>query len=195
MAIARKNLEDSLVTAPISGVVSLRNAEPGEHMALGRVVLRIVDLETVEAAAFLPALYHPEVVPGKTLFRLGVNGRNAGTNTVAYRSPTINPSLRTFEIKGLVDTASGLAAPGAMADLTLIFETRCHPGVPTSAILVRAGKTIVFVAKDGKARQVEVTTGWQNDEWTEILAGLEPGQPVVTEGQTQLRDGSPVEVL
>jgi RND family efflux transporter MFP subunit len=195
LAIARKNLDDSLVVAPISGVVSMRNAEPGEHMALGRIVLRIDDLGAIEAAAFLPALYHPEVEPGKTLFRLGVNGRDGGTNTVTYRSPTINPSLRTFEIKGLVDASSGLAVPGSMADLTLIFETRRHLGVPTASILVRAGKAIVFTAQDGKARQVEVATGWQNDEWTEILSGLEPGQPVVTEGQTQLRDGSAVDIL
>ncbi len=195
LGIARKNLADSLVLAPLSGVVSLRNAEPGEQMAVGRVVLRIDDLDTVEAAAFLPALYHPDVSPGQTRFRLSVNGREAGTNTVHYRSPTINPVLRTFEIKGVVDASSGLAVPGAMADLTLIFETRRHLGVPSSALLVRAGKTIVFVAQGGKARQVEVAAGWQNEGWTEILAGLEPGMRVVTEGQTQLRDGAPLEIL
>ena len=195
LSIAEKNLADTKILAPISGVVSSRTAEPGEQMSVGKVVLRIDDLATVEAAAFLPAQYYPEVAPGETTFRLGVGGRAAGTHAVSYRSPTINPVLRTFEIKGRVEAADGLAVPGQMADLTIVFETRQGLGVPSASILNRNGKSIVFVAQDGKAAAREVQTGLQNDAWTEILSGLEAGESVVTEGQTQLRDGLPVEIL
>lgn len=195
LAIAEKNLADTKVLAPITGVVSSRAAEPGEQMSVGRVVLRIDDLAVVEAAAYLPAQYYPEVVPGQTTFRLGIDGREAGAHTVTYRSPTIDPTLRTFEIKGKVAAADGLAVPGQMADLTIVFETRAGLGVPSAAILDRAGKSVVFVAQDGRAVAREVQTGLQNDGWTEILSGLEAGATVVVEGQTQLRDGLPVEVL
>lgn len=194
-SIAQKNLADAQIVAPISGVVSARHAEPGEQMAVGRVLLRIDDLATVEAAAYLPAQYHPEVVPGTTKFRLGIGGREAGAHTVTYRSPVINPVLRTFEIKGQVAAADGLAVPGQMADLTIVFETREGLGVPSSSILDRGGKPTVFVAQEGKAFAREVQTGFQNDGWTEILSGLAAGESVVTEGQTQLRDALPVEVL
>jgi len=195
LSIAQKNLDDTKVVAPISGVVSSRTAEPGERMGIGQVLLRIDDLSTVEAAAYLPAQYYPEVVPDKTEFRLSVNGREAGTHTVTYRSPTINTTLRTFEIKGKVEATDGLAVPGNMADLAIVFETRKGLGIPSAAILVRAGKPTVFVVQDGKAVAREVQTGLQNDAWTEILSGLEADEQVVTEGQTQLRDGTPVEVL
>ena len=194
-SIAAKNLADAKILAPISGVVSSRTAEPGEQMAVGRVLLRIDDLETVEAAAYLPAQYHPEVVPGTTKFRLGIGGREAGAHAVTYRSPTINPVLRTFEIKGKVAAADGLAVPGQMADLTIVFEAREGLGVPSASILDRGGKPTVFVVQDGKAFAREVQTGFQNDGWTEILSGLAAGETVVTEGQTQLRDGLPVDVL
>ena len=195
LAIAEKNLADARILAPITGVVSARHAEPGEQMAVGRTVLRIDDLSVVEAAAYLPAQYYPEVVPGETTFRLGVGGRAAGTHAVSYRSPTIDPTLRTFEIKGRVEAADGLAVPGAMADLTLVFETRQGLGVPSASILNRNGKSIVFVAQDGQAAAREVQAGLQNDAWTEILSGLEAGESVVTEGQTQLRDGLAVEIF
>ena len=195
LAIAEKNLADARILAPITGVVSARHAEPGEQMAVGKVVLRIDDLSVVEAAAYLPAQYYSEVIPGETKFRLGVNGRDAGTHPVAYRSPTINTSLRTFEIKGRVEAAGGLAVPGNMADLTIVFETREALGIPSASILTRNGKPIAFVVQDGKAVAREVQTGFQNDAWTEILSGLAAGESVVTEGQTQLRDGLPVEVL
>lgn len=195
VAIARKNLEDAKVYAPISGVVSSRTAEPGEQMSAGRVLLRIDDLASVEAAAYLPAQYYPEVAPGKTEFRLAVNGRDAGTHVVTTRNPTINPLLRTFEIKGRLEDAGDFAVPGNMADLTIVFESRPGLGVPTAAVLVRNGQNVVFVVQDGQAVQRDVQTGLQNDGWTEILSGLEAGETVVTEGQTQLRDGLKVEVL
>ena len=195
LSIAEKSLADTQILAPISGVVSARHAEPGEQMAIGKVVLRIDDLSIVEAAAFLPAQYYPEVVPGQTTFRLGIGGREAGAHAVTYRSPTIDTTLRTFEIKGKIEAADGLAVPGQMADLTIVFEARQGLGVSSASILDRGGKPTVFVVQDGKAFAREVQTGLQNDGWTEILSGLAAGETVVTEGQTQLRDGMPVEVL
>lgn len=195
LAIAEKSLADAKSIAPISGVVSARHAEPGEQMSVGRVILRIDDLSTVEAAAFLPAQYYPEVIPGETKFRLGVGGHEAGTHTVTYRSPTINPVLRTFEIKGRMQDAGAGAVPGQLAELTIVFETRKGLGVPSASVLFRAGKQVVFVAQDGRAVARPVETGLQNDAWTEILSGLEAGATVVTEGQTQLHDGMAVEAL
>jgi len=195
LAIAEKNLADARAVAPISGVVSARHAEPGEQMSVGKTVLRIEDPASVEAAAFLPAQYYPDVEPGTTTFRLAIGGRPAGEHLVTTRSPVINPVLRTFEIKGRLQDAGPLAVPGQMADLTLVFETREGLGVPSAAVLVRAGRTVVFVARDGAAAAREVETGLQNDAWTEILSGLEPGEAVVIEGQTQLHDGMAVDVL
>ena len=195
LAIARKNLDDSLTLAPISGVISQRLAEPGEQMAIGRTVLVIVDPSLIEAGAFLPAQYYPDVTPGKTTFRLELDGRPAGTHLIDYRSPTINPVLRTFEIKGVVDTRLAPAVPGGMATLTLVFESREGLGVPPASILIRDGRAVVFVIRDGRAVQTPVTTGFQNGAWTEIVSGLQAGDTVINEGQTLLRDGQAVERL
>jgi len=62
-------------------------------------------------------------------------------------------------------------------------------------VLVRNEKNVVFVIKDGLAHQREVQPGLRNDGWLEILSGLNAGEVVVIEGQTQLRDGQPVDVL
>ena len=195
LAIAHKDLDDARVVAPLSGIISLRDAEPGEQMAVGRRILQIVDLGLIEAAAFLPASYYTDIAVGTTSFRLAVNGRAAGTHAVTYRSPTINPVLRTFEIKGIVNNTAGLAVPGSMADVTLVFESRSGVGVPGETVLARATQQIVFIVRNGKVVQTPVMTGYENDGWIEILSGLEAGAEIVTEGQTQLRDGQPVTVL
>lgn len=194
LGIARKHLDDTRSLAPISGVVSARLAEPGEQMPVGRVILHIDDLSKVEAAAYLPAQYFPEVDVGKTRFRLQVQGREAGHHTVTLKSPVVNPMLRTFEVKGLVGEAGKGIVPGAMADLTILFESRKGIAVPSAAILFRDGRSIVFVAQDGKAAAKPVETGWQNDGWTEVLSGLDEGASVIVEGQTLLADGTPIDL-
>lgn len=190
VTIAQKNLDDATIIAPLSGAVSSRTAEPGEFIASGRVILKIEDPAIVEAAAFIPAQYYPEIEPGKTVFRLTLGGRVVGEHSVTYKAPVIHTTLRTFEIKGLIaDAAKEGAVPGLQADMAIVFESRKGLGIPTDAILWRGGTPTVFVAENGHAVSRTVTLGLQNDGRTEILTGLTPGESIVTEGQTQLNAG------
>ena len=110
LAMAQKNLDDTKIMAPISGVVS-SHAEPGEYMAVGNVILRIDDLATVETAAFLPPSTTRRLSPAGQSSALSSAGATRAKSTVTYRSPTINPSLRTFEIKGIRENARRLPCP------------------------------------------------------------------------------------
>ena len=160
-------MDDARVVAPISGYVSARSAEPGEQMSVGRVVLRIEDLAVLEAAAFLPAQYYTEVEPGQTKFRLEINGTEAGWHTVTYRSPTINTTLRTFEVKGRIENAGAAAVPGSMADLSLVFESRTALAYPRLQCWSATRKR--GVCDQGWPRpQREVQPGLRNDGWLEI---------------------------
>lgn len=195
LVIARKNLSDARVLAPISGVVSSRLAEPGEFMAAGQVVLRIEDLSTKEVVAFLPAAYHAQVQVGETAFRLMMNGKEAGRHLVTLKSPTVDPVLRTFEIKGAVGDDYDEVVPGNMAELTLVFASHENIGVPSEAVVFRGGKHLVFVVESGKSVARVIEKGLSNDGWTEVLSGLTSGDVVVYEGQAQLVDDVLVNVL
>jgi RND family efflux transporter MFP subunit len=193
LEISRKNLKDSKSVAPISGFVTHRSKEPGEQVSLGEVVLRIEDPSYIEAIAYLPAEYYADVTPGKTQARLTIAGRDGGTFIVTYRSSVINTTLRTFEIKGKSESKEAVA--GAMADMTLVFESRKAIGVPSNCLLIRNDTPSVFITKERKATLKQVKTGLINDGWTEITSGLEEIDAVVTEGQTQLREGIAVRIL
>jgi multidrug efflux pump subunit AcrA (membrane-fusion protein) len=193
LEISRKNLQDSKSVAPISGVVTMRHKEPGEHVALGEIVMRIEDPSSIEAVAYLPAAYYAEVTPGKTQARLMIAGKAAGSFTVTYRSPVINTTLRTFEIKGKAEATEAVA--GAMADITLVFESRKAIGIPSNALLQRNGKPSVFISREGKSVLKNLETSLINEGWTEVSSGLEADDLVITEGQTQLREGMAVTIL
>lgn len=193
LEISRKNLQDSKSVAPISGFVTHRSQEPGEHVSQGTIVLRIEDPSTIEAVASLPAEYYADVTPGKTQARLTIAGKEAGSFVVTYRSPVINTTFRTFEIKGKVDSKEAVA--GAMADMTIVFESRKAIGIPSNSLLIRNDTPCVFVTKESKATLKQVKAGLINDGWTEIRSGLEEADAVVAEGQTQLREGMAVTIL
>ncbi len=193
--IAQKNLSDSIVLAPIDGVVTERNQEPGEMAQPGGIVLRVEDLSTLEAVAFLPAQYFGTVRLAETEMEIHGPEGMLGAYPVSYKSPVIDKALRTFEVRCLLDDAAGALAPGAMVDVALAFERHEGLGVPRDAVLERAGQSVVFVVEEARARMVPVRAGAASKGWIEIdESALEAGAMVVSAGQYMLNDGASVNV-
>ena len=196
LAIARKNLADTVVLAPISGIVSDRLKEPGENGKIGDPVLHIVDINALEVSCYLPAQAYTQISSGTTPLRVNALGIDCGSQLVTYRAPQIHPKLRTFEIKALLENHATQIAPGAMAQVTAILDSREQWGVPSKAILQRNGQDVVFVIdRSGIAHQEEVQTGWEMDGMTEIISdNIDDDWSVVVMGQGQLDEGTAVSV-
>ena len=195
LTIAEKDLADTTILAPINGVVSMRMAEPGEMGSPGVPVLRIEDTNLVEVSAFLPAAIYPTVVVDQTPMRVTVAGINLGDRIISYKSPTIEPRLRTFEVKCVLEDPPEGVAPGAMADVTVILVSRDGLGVPAVSVIQRGGRYVVFVIEGNIARQREVRPGLENDGWIELLDGdVTESMQVVSMGQDMLDDGVAVSV-
>ena len=195
LAIAQKNLADATIFAPISGKISARLLEPGEIGSPGMPVLRIDDTTVVEVAAFLPAQYYADVFTGQTPMKIQVAGIDVGQHAVTYKSPTMNPKLRTFEVKCLLKNPPDGVAPGAMAQISVILESRKGLGVPSASIQQRSGHNVVFVVKDNISHQVIVQMGIETDGWIEIREGeVNEETAVVTMGQSMIEEGTRVAV-
>jgi RND family efflux transporter MFP subunit len=195
LAIAEKDLNDTLLYAPIRGTVSHRYQETGEMGQVGKPVLRIEDPFVVEVSAYLPAQHYDRIRPGKTLMQLRVSGRDIGRHPVSYRSPTVDTKLRTFEVKCLLRPPPEGVVPGAMARVDVLLEKHEGRGVPAEAVLHRGGKSVVFILEGGVARMVEVATGLETDGYVELRGGAIPKDArVVIKGQTFLNDGAPVAI-
>ncbi|HEO72693.1 MAG TPA: HlyD family efflux transporter periplasmic adaptor subunit, partial [Candidatus Hydrogenedentes bacterium] len=95
LAIAEKNLEDTLIYAPIDGRVSAKFKEMGEFIGTGNAVVRIEDPSVLEVSAYLPASVYAQLHPGETELRIQVSGIEVGAFPLSYKGPTIHPKLRT----------------------------------------------------------------------------------------------------
>lgn len=195
LKIAEKDLSDSLVIAPLSGRVSRRLKEPGEMAGAGEPVLRIDDLSVVEVSIFVPAEYYHQVVVGQTKLRALAAGRDLGELLVTFKSPVIEPRLRTFQVKALLESPPPEVVPGCLVEATLILQSRQGLGVPIRAVQERGGKTLVFTVTEGRAKALPVELGWEMDGWREIRAGLSAIVPVIVSGQSLVDDGTPVRVV
>ena len=183
LAIAQKDLDDSLVVAPISGRVAERYQEPGEMGSPGSPVIRIEDPSLVEVSVFLPAQVFGEVTPGETEMHVRVNDVDLGKHAVSYKSPTIDVQLRTFEARCLLHDPPPAVAPGAMAYVRVVLERRQALGVPRDAIQQRGGRTVVFIVEDHVARMIPVVVGLETGGLVEVAAEeLREETPVVAVG-------------
>ena len=195
LKMAEKDLQDTLVVAPINGKVSQRFQEPGEMGEPGKPVFKIEDPTVIEVSAFLPDYYYTRIDVGKTRMRIQANGVDIEEQIISYKSPSIDPKLRTFEVKSVITNPPQGVVPGAMSQIEVILNQSRALGVPTSAIQRRADTTVVFVAKEDRAHMVRVRTGLENDGWTQIKsARLSEGTPVVSMGQFLLNEGTVVAV-
>jgi multidrug efflux pump subunit AcrA (membrane-fusion protein) len=122
---------------------------------------------------------------------------------VARVNPTVDRANRSFQIEVQVPNEDRKLRPGSFAKASV--RTREDPQartIPEVALVTFAGVTKVFVVADGKAKSVKVKPGVRlevkNDgrveNWVEVPDDLPPGAEVVTSGQTQLAEGTPVRV-
>ncbi|NOX56015.1 MAG: efflux RND transporter periplasmic adaptor subunit [Planctomycetes bacterium] len=194
--IARKDLADSLVLAPISGVVTERYKEPGEMAGAGTPVVRVEDPSVQEISAFLPGEVYGRVVTGKTVMRLSLGGKSLGVFPVTYRSPRIDEELRTFEVKATVESPPPELVPGCLVKVDVVLETRRGLAVPSEAIARRIKGDYIFVVEGRKAKRVPVRRRSEQDGWVEIVAeGVREGDEVAVKGVDLLEDGSRVTVV
>lgn len=196
LKIAEKNYSDSLVYAPISGVVSYKFMEQNEFIGAGRPVLKIDNPATLEACAFLPVEIYDSVEVNKTIAKIYLSGRDRGEFLITYKSPTVLPTLRTFEIKALITNPTNEIIPGAMVDIEVILETKENIGVPKESVISATMERYVYKVLDTKAVKVNVETGLETDGWVEIISGeLKEGDKVVSMGQNFIKDGQTVQIL
>ena len=194
LAIAQKNLSDSLIVAPFDGIVTRKLKDAGDYVGPGVPVFMMENPSIYEITISMNADNYDLVTEGKTQVRLSTPASLKGRLfTVTYKAPSVHPVTRTFEIRATVPKAADLAT-GMILDGEVVFGTRKTLAVPSAAIALRDGQWTVFAVKDGKAEAIHVKKGAEWQGMVEVLdtpAGFADDQ-IVTEGMLLLNPGDAV---
>jgi membrane fusion protein, multidrug efflux system len=203
---AKLQLVYSRVTAPIGGVVGLRQVDPGNiiHASDTSGLVVITQLQPITVIFPIPEDNLPQVVARlKSGTPIAVEAWDR-----AQRVKLATGKLLTFDNQ--IDTTTGtvkLRAEFANDDSTLFpnqfvnvrmsAETRTGATlVPSAAVLRGAPGTFVYRVKDDKSVSVApVKLGPVQGETTAIESGVAPGDMVVVDGTDKLREGAKVELI
>ena len=194
LALAKQQLADTAVHAPIDGVVQEKQASVGEYLAAGAPVVNIVKMDPLRLRAEVPEREATNVRAGQNV-RVTVDGNaNVYVGQITRLSPVIAQQTRMLVVEVDVRNNGGLR-PGAFARAEIVTDdAKMAVTVPNSALVTFAGIEKVIVVQNGKALEKPVTTGRRNGEWTEIVAGVDVGDQVVVE-PGNLQNGMTVEVV
>jgi RND family efflux transporter MFP subunit len=194
LEIARQQLLDSALKAPIDGAVRQRHASTGEYLAAGAPVVTVVRLHPLRLRLSVPERVAISVRLGQPV-HVKVEGiPDVVQGKVARLSPAINEEDRTLMVEAEVPNEHGQLRPGAFAEAEIVTEAEERViFVPASAVVRFAGIEKVFTVQDGVSVEKRVQTGRRVGDRVEIIAGLEPDTLVVVE-PGNLVGGQPVTV-
>jgi HlyD family secretion protein len=187
-------IDSATIRSPINGIVTNRNADPGEVVSPGVTVISVANTATLKMKTnvtqdLLPLLevgqeidVTVDIYPDRIL-----KGVISGIGPIAVNTGGIFPLEIAIGNDGSI--LSGLSAH-AMLNLT----GKKGVVVPSAAVLEIGEKSYVFVIQDGVAIQRDIITGLRNDQEMEVLKGLEVGEKVAVSNVRVLTDNMPVDI-
>lgn len=172
------------VVARTSGVVTQIGARPGAQVTPGQSIVAIQGLGQILVVADVPegSLANVHVGQPATISFPAYPG-DVRQSVVDYIYPSFNTQARTARVRITLPNPGGRLKQGMFANVTLQGSGGMAVVVPSEAVIDTGVRQVVIAKRDGAFVPQEVRVGRDYDQYTEILAGLQPGEEVVASGQ------------
>ena len=204
LEVAKKNLADCRLMAPVGGIVGKRLVGAGETALPSQAVVSILDISTVKVKVAIP--------------EAEISGIGANTSSVikveaingSYKGGRIEKGVQadalthTYDIRINVANGNRKLLPGMVANVRFVSDGSQAIGskmIPVTAVqkktvstsLQADGSLFVWtVGKDSTAHRSTVTIGQTQGNYICVIDGLSIGDRIVTEGYQKLSEGTKV---
>lgn len=189
--------ENTKLVSPISGIVTARNFDAGD-MAAGAPILTIENINPVKVVINVSETYYSSIFKGMPVsVHADARAGEEFEGKVSLIHPTVNPVSHTFSVEIEVRNSDLRLRPGMFSRVTINFGAHDRPLISDKAVRKQTGSNdrFVFVERDGKAYYTLVELGTRINNKYEIISGLNTGDRVIVEGNSNLIDGNEVEVI
>jgi multidrug efflux pump subunit AcrA (membrane-fusion protein) len=194
--LAKKKLNDAVIRAPVPGAIADRTVQRGEYLRENTQVAMIVRMHPLKLRTAVQEKYanlvhqnqivdfHVEPFPNETF-----HGK------IAFISPAVDPSSRTFAVEVLVDNPQRRLKPGFFAKgQASISRDDGVVAVPEGSISTLAGVSSVYLIENGAVKQQTVQLGEHSGQFVEILSGLKGNEILAVSNLNELVTGLKVDV-
>ncbi len=192
--LAKKQLTDTEIVSPISGVVKEKAASRGEYLQPGKPIVTIVQVDPLRLRADIPEYAAASVRTGQTM-TLTVESFPGRTFTgrVVRIGPSLNEQTRALTVEAEVRNPGNLLRPGMFAKSNLVTANDALALMaPRRAVQVIAGLNKLFVVENGRVSERIVKLGAVDGDLIEIVEGVKSGEVVATSNLEKLQEGSAV---
>ena len=186
------NLANTVITAPVDGFIGKRTLDPGASVGVNTSFMSVVDIRTVRLVINvvekdlrriqqgIAADVEVDAYPGEHF-----------TGRVARLAPILDPATRTAQVEIEIPNPGYRLKPGMYARVRFTVEKHDNAlVVPTASVVDIQGKLGVWVPGEGDTPSFQpVTTGIEQQEFTEITNGVTEGQKIISTGAAALREG------
>ncbi len=200
------------IVAPFDGVITARNIDIGQLITAtgstttagagtivgNKQIFDISSIRTLRVFVNVPQINAPDAKNGviATLTLPQYPGRKF-EGKLMRTSDAVDPATRTLLAEVDVNNSSGELLPGSYTEVHL-HTSNPAPAliVPVSAMILEPdGLRLATVDENSIAHLIRVSAGRDFGTTVEILAGLQPGQRVITNPPDSLTDGEKVRVV
>jgi RND family efflux transporter MFP subunit len=198
-----QSLKDySVVTAPFSGVVTMRYADVGSLIQAGTAsntqsmpVVKVAQSDLLRLRMPVPEEDVPFIkIGGDVSIKLQATGGKTFTGKIIRFTRELTTSTRTMLAEVDVPNPDLALSTGMTAQTTIVLQSQKNVlTVPAGAVLKGDSQaSVLIVDANNKVQKVPVTLGIQSPDRIEILQGLSDNQSVIVSGQTNYQPGQTV---
>jgi len=190
-------LSYSEIRSPIDGVVTDRPLYVGDLATANQPILTVMDLSRLIAKSHVPQSEAAVLKVGNPA-ELRVPGLDEPIKgRVSLVSPALDPGSTTIEVWVEASKSNPALKPGMTVEESMTAKTvKDALVVPTPAVFKNpeGAEFVLLAGSDGHAHLKTVQAGVRNAEFTQILSGINAGEPVITSGGYALPDNTQIKV-
>jgi RND family efflux transporter MFP subunit len=197
LEVAKKNLSDCQLTAPVGGIIGKKMVGAGETALPSQAVATILDISSVKVMVSVPetelASIHTNTPSSISVEAVG--GQFSGGRI--EKGVQADALTHTYEVRIQVANTNRQLLPGMVANVRFITDGSqaiSSRSVPVTAVQRRADGSLFLwtVAQDSTVHRTTVQIGETSGNYVYVTAGITMGQRVVTEGYQKLSEGTKV---
>jgi len=210
VALWKQQLDDTIIRAPFSGVITTKDAQPGEMISpvsAGGGFTRtgigtVVDMQSLEIEIDVNESYINRVTAGQPVeATLDAYSDWSIPCKVVAIIPTADRQKSTVKVRVGFDKLDPRILP-EMA-VKVAFRETAHNGgtsdrrvaIPKAAIQSRDGMDVVFVAAKGRVERRAISMGSAQGDEAVVTAGVSAGEKVVVNAGSDLADGTRIKEI
>ena len=195
IGIIQTSISKTVVRAPFSGKLGLRNISIGAYVSPADIIAIINQIDQLKLDFSVPEKYVDQIKTGQLVtFSFDGSDKQLGAKVIATES-NVTQDTRSLSVRAAVIGKVQDLLPGAFAKVKLSFDP--DPDallVPTQAVLPQARGKKIILYKGGTAIFADVTTGVRDSARIQILDGLKSGDTVVVTGLLSVRPEAKIQI-